>query len=79
MQSQIFFFISSVGFIIIWVLVACILLYFLQAMRTFANIMDTIDDNINNIGDMTKELLEDIRNNSVFNFLFGKKKTHKKN
>ena len=40
--------------------------------------MEKVEKDVNNIGDTTKELLEDLRDNVVFNFLFGKKKRRPK-
>ncbi|MES2023177.1 MAG: hypothetical protein V4439_00650 [Patescibacteria group bacterium] len=74
LQSQIFFFISSVGFVLLWSLVAVFLYYLIRATDTFSRIMSKIEKNIDDIGDTTKDLLEDLRDNPVFRFLVGKKK-----
>ena len=79
MQSQIFFFISSVGFIFLWVLLVVLLLYVIRAVNIFSIIMEKVEGDINNIGDTTKEMLEEVRESAVFNFLFRKKKKYKKN
>jgi amino acid permease len=78
LQSQVFFFISSVGFVLLWVLTATFLFYLIRATRAFSRIMEKIENNINNIGDMTKEMLGDLRDNAIFRFLFGKKKKSRK-
>ncbi len=73
MQSQVFFFISSVGFIILWILVAIFLYYLIRAMNTFSRIIDRMEKNIDSISDTTEEMIEDVRDSMVFRFLFGKK------
>jgi uncharacterized protein YoxC len=78
-QSQVFFFISSVGFVFLWILVAIFLFYLIRAMSTFSRIMDRVEKDMNNISDTTKDLFEDLRNSVVFNFLFGKKRKSRKN
>ena len=78
MQSQIFFFISSVGFVFLWVLAAIFLFYLIRATSTFSRIMNKLEKDIDAIGDTTKDLLEDIKDSSVFRFLFRKKKKHHK-
>ena len=78
LQMQVFFFISSVGFIFLWVLVAIFLFYLVRALNTFSRIMDRIEKDMNNLSDSTKDLFEDMRNSIIFNFLFGKKRKHKK-
>jgi len=40
--------------------------------------MDSIEKDVNSIGDTTKEMLEDMRGNPIFNFFFKKKRKHKK-
>jgi len=79
LQSQIFFFISSIGFIILWALVAIFLFYLIRATNTFSKILEQIEKDIDNIGDTTKEMLEEVKESTVFNFLFRKKKKHRKN
>ncbi|MFZ1019598.1 MAG: DUF948 domain-containing protein [Minisyncoccia bacterium] len=78
MQMQVFFFISSVGFVFLWILVAIFLFYLIRAMNTFSRVMDKIEKDMNNLSDSTKDLFEDMRNSMIFNFLFGKKRKHKK-
>ena len=79
LQSQIFFFISSVGFVLLWILVAIFLFYLIRATNTFSRIMDRVEKDIDNIGDTTKEMLDDVRESAVFNFLFKKKRRSRKN
>ena len=74
LQSQVFFFISSVGFVLLWIMIAIFLFYLIRVTKTLSRIMEKVEKDVNNIGDTTKELLEDMRDNVVFNFLFGKKK-----
>lgn len=78
LQSQIFFFISSVGFIIIGCLCVVVLIYVLRAVKIFSKILKKIEGDIDSIGDTTKEMLEDIKDSSVFRFMFKHKNKHKK-
>lgn len=78
LQSQGFFFVSSIGFIILWMLATILLLCLIRATNTFSSIMDKVEKDIDNIGDTTEELLEEVRDSAVFNFLFRKKKRHHK-
>ncbi len=79
LQSQIFFFISSIGFIILWICVAIFIVYLIRAMHIFSRVMEKIEEDIDSLGDTTKEMLEDVRDSAVFNFVFRKKrKTGKK-
>ena len=78
LQSQVFFFISSIGFVLLWTLVAILLFYLIRITRNFSRIMDKIENNINKIGDTTKEMLEELRDSTIFNFLFKKKRKSRK-
>ena len=79
LQSQIFFAISSVGFVILWILVVILLFYLIRATNTFSRIISKVEKDIDNIGDTTKEMLEEVKDSTVFSFLFRKKKRHRKN
>ena len=78
LQSQVFFFISSVGFVTLWILVAIFLVYLIRATNTFSKIMEKVEKDINEIGDTTKEMVEDMKDSVIFNFLFKKKRKHRK-
>ena len=77
-QTQIFFFISSIGFVFLWILVAIFLFYLIRATHTFSRILEQIEKDINKIGDTTKEMVEDMKDSMIFNFLFKKKKKSRK-
>lgn len=74
LQSQVFFFISSVGFVALWILVAIFLFYLIRATNTFSKIMNKVEKDIDEIGDTTKEMVEDMKESAIFSFLFRKKR-----
>jgi uncharacterized protein YoxC len=73
-QSEVFFLISSIGFVVLWILTAVFLVYLIQGMHTLSRIMDKIEKDIEHIGDTTKEMVEDVRASAIFQFLFRKKR-----
>lgn len=75
-QSQVFFFISSVGFIMLWILLAIFLVYVIRFMHSFSKIMYKLEENLDNISDTTKDMLLDMKDSAIFKFLFGHKKKH---
>lgn len=77
-QQDIFFFISSIGFIVLGVLLAVFLYYLIRSMYTLSRILNRAEDDIEKIGDITREMVEDIEESGVFKFLFGKKRRKKK-
>jgi uncharacterized protein YoxC len=74
MQSQIFFFISSVGFIVFFVLGTIFLIYLIRTMKAFSRIMDKVEANVDMIGEKTADLLEDVQESSIFRLFFKRKK-----
>ena len=77
-QSDIFFFISSIGFVTLWILIAIFLVYLIRAMHILSRILEQIEKGINDIGDTTKDMIEDMRDSAVFRFIFGKKRKGRK-
>ena len=78
MQSQIFFFISSIGFVILWILTAILLVYLIRTINTFSRIMEKLEKDIDKIEDTTRDLVEDMRDSAVFNFIFRRKRKKNK-
>jgi hypothetical protein len=78
MNSEIFFLISSIGFVVLWVLVAILIFHLIRATRIFNRIISKIEKNVDDIGDTTKEMLEDLRDSTIFNFFFKKKRRKQK-
>ncbi len=77
-QTQVFFFISSIGFIVLWILALFFMYYLIRSMYIFSKIMQKIDKDIEQVGEISSEMISDIRDSSVFNFFFRKKKRHRK-
>lgn len=71
MQSEIFFFISSIGFIIVWILIAVCLIYIIRSMHTFSRIIRKVEENIDELGDSAKEMLEEIKDHPIYRLIFG--------
>ena len=78
LESQVFFFISSIGFVMLWILSGVLLFYLIRATKAFNRIMEKVDKDIDTIGDTTREMLEDVRDSAVFGFLFRKRKKRSK-
>ncbi len=76
-QMHTFFLISSVGFIIIFILAAIFLFYLITTIYSLRRIVLKIEKGISKIEGTTKDLLEDMRDNVIFKFLFGKRRRRK--
>jgi len=77
-QSDVFFFISSIGFVTLWILLAIFLIYLIRISHTFSRIIKKVEEDINEISDTTKDMFLDMRDSAFFNFLFGKKRRNRK-
>lgn len=77
-QTQAFFFVSSVGFILLWVLTAVFLFYLIRATSSLSRIIEKAEKDIDRLGDTTKELLAEVKDSAIFSFLFKKKKKSRK-
>lgn len=70
MQSQIFFFISSIGFILLGILAAIILVYCIRTLHIFMRLLEKIEGNVSNISEDITALIADVRESVVFRFFF---------
>ncbi len=78
LHSEIFFFISSIGFAVLAVLLSILIIYLIRATKTFHSIMEKIESDIDNIGDVTRDLFEEVKESTIFNLFFKKKKRRSK-
>ncbi len=69
-NANIFFFISSVGFIILGILAIILMIKILQITTVFSRIIKRAEHDIDSLGDITREMLEEMHNSLLFRFLF---------
>ncbi len=77
-QADIFFFIASIGFILIGGLMIVILIRVIRILGTVNRISDMIERNAGIIGDEAKEVLLDVRQSRVYTMFFGRKTGRRK-
>lgn len=73
-QSEMFFLISSVGFIVLGILALVLFLYLIRITKAFSRIIENAEKDIEKMGDISADMLDDIRDSAFFHFLFKKKK-----
>ncbi len=73
-NADMFFFLSSIGFVILFILASILLFYIIKATRSFATLIEKIEENVDSVGDAGMELIEDMRQSVAFRFLFGSKR-----
>lgn len=69
MQLDIFFFIASIGFVVLGLLGVIALLYVIKVIRSFKRILVRIETSMDTIGDATLELVETLRAHPLVRFL----------
>ncbi len=77
-QSEVFFLISSVGFVVLGILGTVLLVYLIRISRTFERIIERAERDIDQLGDTTKEMLEEVKDSAVFNLFFRKKSARRR-
>jgi len=77
-HADIFFFISSIGFVVCFILFIIIAVYLIAIFRNVAAITKKVERDVETIGDTAKELVLDLQNSSLFSLLFRKRKKYTK-
>jgi len=72
-HADIFFFISSIGFIVLFAFGVIFLFHLVRIAASLARITKKAEKDIAELGDTAKELVSDLRENALFSWLFGKK------
>jgi hypothetical protein len=70
-HADIFFFVATIGLVIILALIVIGLIQLIRLFRVLERISLRIEKKIDEVGDATKELVEDLRSNRIFSWLFG--------
>lgn len=73
-NADIFFFISSIGFVIVFIIFSILLYYIIKAIRSFTRLMERIETNVDDVGFAGRELIEDMRDSAAFRLLFRPRK-----
>ena len=77
-QSSIFFFISSIGFVLLWILIAICLYYSIKILRHIKKLIDLLEKNIDSLNEDAKDLIFDIQESVLFRLCFPKKRRRNK-
>ncbi len=73
-HADIFFFISSIGFVTLFIILVVLLYYIVKATRSFTDLIIKIEENVDSVGDAGRDLIDDMRNSIAFKFLFRSRK-----
>ena len=77
-EVQAFFIISSVGFVILWSLAGILLYYLIRVTKAFDRITRKVEGDISKVGDITREMFEEMKDSVAWNLIFRKKKKNRK-
>ena len=78
LQADIFFFVTTICIVFISVLVGVVLIRISRWLRLLTRFLESLKTQTQDIGDQAGEILEQIQNSFIFNFLFPKNKIRKK-
>ena len=78
-QSDIFFFITSISIIIFTVFFIIIGFYVIKIVKNFSRISEVLKDGVNTADAEIREIGEHVRESAIFSFIFGKKRKRTKN
>jgi hypothetical protein len=73
-HADIFFFISSLGFVLVTLVILVGLFYIIRILQGVRRITDKIEAGIDTVGEDAKELVSDLRESMAFRMLFGGRK-----
>ena len=76
-RADIFFFISSIGFILLTIALLTGLFYVIRIMKSVDRITAKIESGIDTAGDEAKEFIADLRDSTAFRMVFGSKRSKK--
>jgi len=81
MQSDVFFFISSISFILLTLLLVIVFYYIISILKDFKTISEILKNGVKNAGENIEALAQMVSQSSLFKFIFGSnyKKKSKKN
>jgi hypothetical protein len=72
LHADIFFFIASIGFLVLAILLAVGLIVVIRILRSVKRITDQVEIDVTEAKEGARELLCDIRESFLFRLLFGK-------
>ncbi len=70
MKSEWFFFISSIGFVVIGLLLSIIMIYIIRALHAFTSLLEKMEAEVQNLGTTAQELLEDFQDSFIYRMIF---------
>lgn len=73
-HADIFFFISSVGFVLVTCVLLAGLMYMISILRSVRRITERIENGMDTVGEDARELVSDLRESAAFRMLFGGRK-----
>lgn len=76
-HADVFFLVSTIGFIVIFILIAIGLIYIISLLKRINRISKKIEKDIDNIGDTAKDFIMQLWDSAIFSWIFGKKKKRK--
>lgn len=77
LHSEIFFFISSISFILLTILLSIAVFYIISILRDFKAVSKKIKSGADYAGEHVEELAKNLEESAIYKFIFGKKRKTK--
>jgi 4-aminobutyrate aminotransferase-like enzyme len=77
-HADIFFFIASIGFVILIALSSVLLVYLIGIVRKVRSVSEKIGENVEGMSADAKEFVQDVRGSGIYRMLFPHKRAKKK-
>jgi uncharacterized membrane protein len=76
-HADTFFLVATIGFSLLFLLIAVALLYLISLLKSIARISTKIEKDIDTIGDTAKQFVMQLWDSTIFSWIFGKKRKRK--
>ncbi len=77
LKADIFFFISSIGFIVLFLLLAIALVYLIKTFRQIRSLVEKINANVDSVSTQVHEFIEGMEEGFFYRLFFRKRKRKK--
>lgn len=77
-HADIFFFVSTIGFIVLCALGVVVLVYVIGILSRIKKISEKIGDNVEVMSEEAREFVQDLRSSGIYRMLFGRPKKKSK-
>lgn len=72
-NSDIFFFITSIFVVVLTIVLIIASFYIVKILKNFTDVSESLKNNVNKVGVDVRDIISNVKESSVFRFLFKRK------